>query len=98
MESQRPQMPPEAIEAYNLYIHGEIDRRSFFDRLSKVTVAGMGGKLDLGVELAERRFHKGQTADYPGLPRSQLLSPRAQRRCHEAMIHWRQSVRWGGGY
>lgn len=42
MESTRPQMPPEAVEAYNLYIHGEIDRRSFFDRLSKVTVAGMG--------------------------------------------------------
>jgi carboxymethylenebutenolidase len=42
MEQLRPQMPPEAIEAYNLYIHGEIDRRSFFDRLSKVTVAGMG--------------------------------------------------------
>ncbi len=42
MESTRQQMPPEAIEAYNLYIHGEIDRRSFFDRLGKVTVAGMG--------------------------------------------------------
>ncbi len=42
MEPTRAQMPPEAIEAYNLYIHGEIDRRSFFDRLSKVTVAGMG--------------------------------------------------------
>ena len=41
METTRPQMPPEAIEAYNLYIHGEIDRRSFFDRLGKVTVAGM---------------------------------------------------------
>ncbi len=42
MEPTRAQMPPEAIEAYNLYIHGEIDRRSFFDRLGKVTVAGMG--------------------------------------------------------
>jgi carboxymethylenebutenolidase len=42
MEPTTTKMPPEAIEAYNLYIHGEIDRRSFFDRLSKVTVAGMG--------------------------------------------------------
>jgi len=41
MEPTRAQMPEEAIEAYNLYIHGEIDRRSFFDRLGKVTVAGM---------------------------------------------------------
>lgn len=42
MQPTKAPMPPEAIEAYNLYIHGEIDRRSFFDRLSKVTVAGMG--------------------------------------------------------
>jgi carboxymethylenebutenolidase len=35
----RPQMPAEAIEAYNLYIHGEIDRRAFFDRLNKVAVS-----------------------------------------------------------
>jgi hypothetical protein len=31
MKTTEPQIPSEAIEAYNLYIHGEIDRRSFFD-------------------------------------------------------------------
>ena len=38
MEST-PQLPPEAIEAYNLYIHGGIDRRAFFDRVKKVAVS-----------------------------------------------------------
>jgi carboxymethylenebutenolidase len=39
MDTTRPQMPAEAIEAYNLYIHGEIDRRAFFDRLNKVAAS-----------------------------------------------------------
>jgi carboxymethylenebutenolidase len=41
MESTRPTVPPEAIEAYNLFIHGEIDRRSFIDRVKKVAVSGV---------------------------------------------------------
>jgi carboxymethylenebutenolidase len=41
MEPTRPTMPREAIEAYNLYIHGEIDRRSFMDRVKKVAVSGV---------------------------------------------------------
>ena len=41
MESTRPQVPPEAIEAYNLYIHGEIDRRSFMDRVGKIAATSM---------------------------------------------------------
>jgi carboxymethylenebutenolidase len=39
MDQTRPQIPPEAIEAYNLYIHGEIDRRAFIDRVKKVAVS-----------------------------------------------------------
>jgi len=35
----RPTLPPEAIQAYNLYIHGEIDRRTFMDRVKKVAVS-----------------------------------------------------------
>jgi len=34
-------MPPEAIEAYNLYIHGEIDRRAFMDRVKRVAVTSV---------------------------------------------------------
>jgi carboxymethylenebutenolidase len=33
------EIPREAIHAYNLYIHGEIDRRAFFDRVKKVAVS-----------------------------------------------------------
>src|SRR5687767_14329812 len=35
----KPELPPEAIQAYNLYIHGEIDRRSFMQRVNKVAVS-----------------------------------------------------------
>jgi len=41
MEPTRSTMPPEAIEAYNLFIHGEIDRRSFMDRIKKIAVSGV---------------------------------------------------------
>jgi carboxymethylenebutenolidase len=34
-------LPAEAIEAYNLYIHGEIDRRGFIDRVKKVAVTSV---------------------------------------------------------
>ena len=33
------EIPRESIHAYNLYIHGEIDRRAFFDRVKKVAVS-----------------------------------------------------------
>src|SRR5262245_23473178 len=36
----RAQIPAEAVEAYNLFIHGEIDRRSFMDRVTRVVGAG----------------------------------------------------------
>jgi carboxymethylenebutenolidase len=39
MEPTKTPMPREAIDAYNLYIHGHIDRRSFMDRVKKVAVS-----------------------------------------------------------
>ena len=41
METTKQTLPREAIDAYNLYIHGEIDRRSFLDRVKKVAVSGV---------------------------------------------------------
>ena len=41
MKSATPTVPPEAIEAYNLYIHGKIDRRSFLDRVTKVSASAL---------------------------------------------------------
>jgi carboxymethylenebutenolidase len=32
-------LPGEAIEAYNLFIHGQIDRRAFMDRITKIAVS-----------------------------------------------------------
>lgn len=41
MEQTKPTLPREAIDAYNLYIHGDIDRRSFLSRVKKVAVSGV---------------------------------------------------------
>jgi carboxymethylenebutenolidase len=41
MDPTKPTVPPEAIEAYNLFIHGEIDRRAFMDRVKSVAVSGL---------------------------------------------------------
>ncbi len=39
MEPTKQPVPREAIDAYNLFIHGHIDRRSFLDRVKKVAVS-----------------------------------------------------------
>ena len=39
MAEVKPTVPKEAVEAYNLYIHGEIDRRGFMDRITKIAVS-----------------------------------------------------------
>jgi carboxymethylenebutenolidase len=41
MHDERSPVPEEAIEAYNLYIHGQIDRRSFLDRIGKVAASAL---------------------------------------------------------
>ena len=41
MEQTKSTLPREAIDAYNLYIHGDIDRRSFLSRVKKVAVSAV---------------------------------------------------------
>lgn len=41
MKRSTPRIPPEAIEAYNLYIHGKIDRRAFLERVRTVSVSAL---------------------------------------------------------
>jgi carboxymethylenebutenolidase len=38
---QKPTVPPEAIDAYNEYIHGRIDRRSFMERVTKLAASAV---------------------------------------------------------
>jgi carboxymethylenebutenolidase len=40
MEQPRTKVPAEAIEAYNDFIHGHLDRRRFFDQLKNIAGAG----------------------------------------------------------
>lgn len=39
MEQTRPRVPAEAIDAYNDFIHGHLDRRRFFDQLKNIAGA-----------------------------------------------------------
>ena len=39
MEPTKRAIPREAIDAYNLFIHGNIDRRAFMDRVKKVAIS-----------------------------------------------------------
>ena len=57
MEVQQ-QIPPEAIKLYDLYIHGEIPRREFMDRLNKFTAAGLA--LPALVEALMPNYAAGQ--------------------------------------
>ena len=41
MESARPHLPSEAIELYNLFIHGEISRRDFLEGVQRFAVGGL---------------------------------------------------------
>lgn len=41
MDEQKPKLPPEAVELYTQFIHGEINRRDFMDGVSKLAIAGL---------------------------------------------------------
>ncbi len=41
METNNSKVPSGAVKLYNLFIHGEIDRRSFFDGLQKFATGGV---------------------------------------------------------
>jgi carboxymethylenebutenolidase len=41
MEPTKPKLPSEAIELYNLYIHGEIGRRAFMNGVKKFAIGGL---------------------------------------------------------
>ena len=41
MEQAKPKIPAEAVELYNLYIHGVISRRAFMDSVKKFAIGGL---------------------------------------------------------
>src|SRR4029077_3687549 len=41
MEPTRPKLPKEAVQLYNLFIHGEISRRDFMDGVKKFAIGGL---------------------------------------------------------
>jgi carboxymethylenebutenolidase len=41
MDSEKPRLPDEAVEAYNQFIHGYISRRAFLTRIRQLAVGGL---------------------------------------------------------
>ena len=41
MEPTRPKLPREAIQLYNLFIHGEISRRDFMEGVQRFAIGGL---------------------------------------------------------
>ena len=41
MDPTRPKLPREAIDLYNLFIHGKISRRDFMDGVQRYAVGGL---------------------------------------------------------
>jgi carboxymethylenebutenolidase len=41
MEPTKPKLPSEAVELYNLFIHGVISRRAFMDGVQKLAISGL---------------------------------------------------------
>ena len=41
MEPTKPKLPSEAVELYNLFIHGVISRRAFMDGVQRFAIGGL---------------------------------------------------------
>ena len=41
MQPTKPELPSEAIELYNLFIHGVISRRAFMDGVQRFAIGGL---------------------------------------------------------
>jgi carboxymethylenebutenolidase len=48
MEPTRTKLPNEAITLYNLYIHGDINRRDFMDGVKRFAVGGLTAATIIG--------------------------------------------------
>src|SRR5579872_6049667 len=58
MEPTKPKLPSEAIELYNLFIHGEISRRDFIDGIQKFAVGGLAAATI--IEMLMPNYAQGQ--------------------------------------
>jgi len=77
-QKERRTVPPAAIELYNQYVHGEISRRAFLDRVRQFAIAGLSASAivsalapdyALGQQIA--RDDERITASYVTLPSPQ---------------------------
>ncbi len=58
MDPTKPKLPTEAIQLYNLFIHGDISRRDFMEGIQKFAVGGIA--VAAIVEALMPNYAKGQ--------------------------------------
>ena len=58
MEPTKPKLPSEAVELYNLFIHGEISRRDFMDGVQRFAIGGLAAATI--VEALMPNYARGQ--------------------------------------
>ena len=72
MEPTRPELPSEAVELYNLFIHGEISRRAFMNGVQRFAIGGLTATAIVdalmpttrwGSRFPDRRAHQGKLRD-----------------------------------
>ena len=70
MEPTRPKLPSEAIELYNLFIHGVISRRTFMAQVQKFAIGGLAASTILEALMpnyaAAQQVSKTDDAFHPG--------------------------------
>jgi carboxymethylenebutenolidase len=58
MEPTRPKLPEEAVELYNLFIHGVISRRAFLDGVQRFAIGGLTAATIIGALMPD--YARGQ--------------------------------------
>src|SRR3984885_14720487 len=58
LETTKSKLPAEAIQLYNLFIHGEISRRDFMDGISKFAIGGLAAATI--IEALMPKYAQGQ--------------------------------------
>jgi len=58
MEPTTPKVPREAVQLYNLFIHGDMSRRDFMDGIQKLAVGSLAASAM--VEALMPNYAKGQ--------------------------------------
>jgi len=78
MEPTKPKLPGEAIQLYNLFIHGEIGRREFLAGVQRFAVGGLTAAAI--VEALMPNYAKGSRSREPTIGSMPATKPSRRRK------------------